>query len=150
MICRAQFFLAALLVTTSPAVAETITALRTIPGNAQITAADITTVAANLPGGLKDPSLVIGAEAKYIIYAGHPIRAADIGPPALITRNQNVTLIFVSGAVYITAEGRSLGRAAIGESIRVMNLASRQIVTGHVTAEGQVLVQSTTNRGVLP
>jgi flagellar basal body P-ring formation protein FlgA len=41
------------------------------------------------------------------------------------------------------ADGRALGRAGIGDVVRVMNLGSRQTVSGLVLADGSIVVGST-------
>lgn len=71
---------------------------------------------------------------------GRPLRPGDIGPPAIIERNDLVTLIFRQGGLTIAAEGRSLGRGSVGEAVRVMNLSSRTTVTGRVKQDGSVEV----------
>jgi flagellar basal body P-ring formation protein FlgA len=78
------------------------------------------------------------------IYAGRPIRAADIGAPALVERNQIVPLVYAAGGLQITAEGRALDRGGEGDVIRVMNLSSRVQVTGIVDETGAVRVGMTT------
>ena len=83
---------------------------------------------------------VIGREARVALYPGRPIRAGDIGAPAVVERNQMVPLIYVRGALRIEAEGRALARAGAGEYVRVMNLSSRATVTGRVTASGRIEV----------
>ena len=40
----------------------------------------------------------------------------------------------------IATEGRALDRAGVGERLRVMNLGSRNTVTGTVAEDGAVLV----------
>jgi flagella basal body P-ring formation protein FlgA len=71
------------------------------------------------------------------------VRSGEVGPPALVERNQVVALIYKGGGLVISAEGRSLGRAGVGEIIRVMNLTSRQTVSGLVLADGTVVVGTT-------
>lgn len=83
---------------------------------------------------------LIGQEARVALYAGRPVRAGDVGPPAVVERNQVVPLIYLRGGLEIMTEGRSLDRAGIGDHVRVMNLASRATVSGRVTASGRILV----------
>lgn len=83
---------------------------------------------------------LIGQEARVALYAGRPVRAGDVGPPAVVERNQVVSLIYLRGGLEIMTEGRSLDRAGIGDHVRVMNLASRATVSGRVTASGRILV----------
>lgn len=83
---------------------------------------------------------VIGREARVALYPGRPIRAGDIGTPAVIERNQLVPLVYVRGGLRIETEGRALVRAGPGEFVRVMNLSSRATVTGRVTETGRIEV----------
>ena len=64
----------------------------------------------------------------------------QLGPPALVDRNALVRMVFVRGALAIQAEGRALDRGGVGERVRVMNLGSKQIVTGAVAPDGSVEV----------
>jgi flagella basal body P-ring formation protein FlgA len=66
------------------------------------------------------------------------VRAADLGPPALVDRNQIVALDFRAGGLSIRAEGRALARGGAGDVIRVMNLASRTTVSGRIRPDGVV------------
>ena len=122
------------------ALADSLVATRTIRAHSVVQADDVTLVAAAIPGALTSPDAALGLEARVAIYAGRPIKSADLGPPALIDRNQIVTLAFQSGGLAILVEGRALARGGVGDVIRVMNLASRSTVSGHVTADGTVRV----------
>jgi flagella basal body P-ring formation protein FlgA len=122
------------------AVADTVVAQRTVRATALIGPGDVALVPGNLPGGFHDPADVIGQEARVVLYAGRPVLAGDIGPPALVERNQIVRLIFRAGPVSILAEGRALGRGGVGDTLRVMNLDSRNTVSGLVGPDGSVHV----------
>jgi flagellar basal body P-ring formation protein FlgA len=123
--------------------AESVIALRRIPARSVVSAADLNTVDSAIEGAVTDATLVIGQEARVTIYAGRPIRIADFGPPALVDRNQIVSLIYMAGGLQITAEGRALGRGGTGDVIRAMNLSSRTTVSGIVTETGAVRVGPT-------
>ena len=87
----------------------------------------------------------VGKEVRVNIYAGRPVRAADLASPALIERNQVVTLNYSHGGLTIATDARALDRAGPGERIRVMNLESRSMVTGVVMVDGTVNVAPTSN-----
>jgi flagellar basal body P-ring formation protein FlgA len=123
--------------------ADSVIALRRIPAQAVVSAEDLNTVDAAIEGAITDAALVIGQEARVTIYAGRPILAGDFGPPALVDRNQIVSLIYVAGGLQIVTEGRALGRGGTGDVIRAMNLASRTTVSGIVTETGAVRVGPT-------
>lgn len=125
---------------TGAALAETVLAARTIPARSVIAQEDLRLVARETPGGSVSLAEAIGLEARVTIYGGRPVRAADLVPPALIERNEVVRLRFVSGALVIEADGRALGRGAVGDRINVMNLASRTTVSGQIASDGSVEV----------
>lgn len=124
----------------TPAGADMLVAARTLPARSVVGAADVRIADGTADGALTDPAMVTGLETRVTIYAGQPLSAATLGPAAVVERNQIVAVVVLAGPLTITAEGRSLGRAGPGEPLRVMNTASRGIVTGTVTADGRVVV----------
>ena len=122
------------------AAAETLVAARTIRAQSILGPADVAIGAATVPGALSDPDEAVGLEARVVLYAGRPIRPGDLGPPAVVERNQPVTLLYRNGALTIATEGRALARGGPGDSVRAMNAGSRNMVTGTVTADGAILV----------
>jgi flagella basal body P-ring formation protein FlgA len=129
-----------LLATAHLAAAETLIARHTIRSRAVLSEDDIDVVPEWIAGALSNPDDAVGLEARVVLYSGRPIRAEDLQPPALVERNQIVTLVYQKNGLSILTEGRSLARASQGERIRAMNLASRSTVTGTVTSSGQVVV----------
>lgn len=128
-----------MLVLPASAQADVIVAARTIRAQTILSAQDLVikqgdSVDAVLPEDL------IGQETRVSLYAGRPIRISDVGPPAVVDRNQIVPLIYDRNGLRIATEGRSLSRAGPGEYIRVMNMSSRTTVSGRVMPDGRVLV----------
>ena len=123
------------------AAADVLVPARTIRAREIITAEDLVLKSADIPGTLSDPREAIGQEARVALYAGRPLRPGDVGPPALVGRNDIVALVYTTQLLRITAEGRALDRAAAGEQVRVMNMSSRATVTGIVRADGSVEVR---------
>ncbi|MGR3621160.1 flagellar basal body P-ring formation chaperone FlgA [Pseudophaeobacter sp.] len=136
-------YLLALLITVlvQPAWADFLVPLRTIRAKEIIQPTDLTFKGGSLSGVLSDANEVVGMEARVALYPGRPLRPGDIGPPAIVERNDLVKLSFHRGGLTIVAEGRSLGRGSEGEWIKVMNLASRSTVTGRVNADGSIEVR---------
>ncbi len=132
--------LAPALLLAAPLGAESLVASRAIPARSVIAPEDLRVAAAAIPGALSDLASVEGMETKVTIYEGRPIRAGDLVPAAIVERNQIVRLRFERGPLLIAADGRALDRGAAGDRIRVMNLASRVIVTGDVSETGDVIV----------
>lgn len=122
------------------AVADIMLAARTIRPGGIITAQDVMVKAGELVGAASSPDQLVGSEARVTLYAGRPIALSDIGPPALVKRNQIVPLVFQQNGLRISTEGRSLSRAGAGDFVRVMNLSSRATVSGQVMPDGRIYV----------
>lgn len=123
-----------------PALADSLVATRTLRAQSTLSAEDVTLVEMEIDGAVTDPAQVIGLETRVAIYAGRPIHASDLAPSAVIERNQIVSLSYSAGGLSILTEGRALARGGVGESIEVMNLASRSKVIGQVGRDGIVRV----------
>ncbi|MEX1251098.1 MAG: flagellar basal body P-ring formation chaperone FlgA [Hyphomonas sp.] len=85
--------------------------------------------------------LYAGREVRRTVYAGQPITLDNTRSARLVTRNQVVTIKFISGPLVISTSGRAMGDAALNETVSVLNLQSRQMVQGVVKTDGWVLVQ---------
>lgn len=125
-----------------PVFADTVVPARTIRPHQIITEMDVTFAAGNLTSGFARLSDVIGQEARVALYAGRPILVGDIGPPAVIDRNQIVALRYNANGISIATEGRALERGAIGDRIRVMNLGSRATLFGQILNDGTIQVRN--------
>ena len=124
----------------SPVAADTLVAARTIPARSIIGPEDIIVRDTDVVGGITDPALAIGKEARVALYAGRPIRAGDLSVPAIVERNQIVRLVYENGGIMILTEGRALDRAGPGDWIRVMNLSSRATVSAIIDSSGTARV----------
>ena len=120
--------------------ADAVLAAMTIRSGTILTADHLSLSEMTLPGAATDPKTLIGMEARVNLYANRPIRPQDVGRPTVVDRNAIVPLVFNAGGLLIMTEGRALGAAGVGETLRVMNLASRTTVFGTVTPDGSVLV----------
>ncbi len=119
---------------------EVVLATRTMRPHSILTEGDLKIANGTVPGTYMAIEELLGQETRVVLYAGRPIRIDDVGPPALIDRNQIVMLIYDLGGLQIATEGRSLGRGGIGDRVRVMNLSSRSTITGTVLENGSVSV----------
>ena len=131
--------LAALVLTPQLALAGSVEATRTLRKGAIIHPSDVmpshTQARRNEISDVRD---AIGMEVRGSIREGRRIRRTDLRAPVLVKRNQLVDIVYRRGALVIRGEGRALRDGGKGESIRVMNLDSRTIVTGRVGPHGQV------------
>jgi flagella basal body P-ring formation protein FlgA len=123
-----------------PAMAEAVVTLRHVPAGTVLSEADLTVVAADIPGALEGIGDALGQQLRHAVPAGRALRLADIAAPARVERNQIVALRYQAGGLTILTEGRALDRGAEGETVAVMNPASRNTVTGLVLADGSIRV----------
>lgn len=131
----------AFLLCASASYADVVTPTRTLRPGTLITAADLTIKGGEHPGMFDRMSDVTGQEARVALYAGRPIPFEAIGPPALINRNEIVSLHFQAAGLTISTEGRALERGGIGDRVRIMNLSSRATLFGFVQADGSIKVK---------
>lgn len=121
-----------------------IVAKRTIRAQAILTEDDLAIRAGASSNAETETELwdFVGMETREVLYAGRPISRSQLGEPAIVQRNEIVQMIYLTGSVQIVTEGRALGRAALGETIRVMNLGSRTTVSAQVEGPARVRVGS--------
>lgn len=122
------------------ALAETIVAARTIRAQTLLAPSDLQVVQGDTPGALISLDEAVGLEARVVLYSGRPVMAGDVGPAAIIERNQIVKIVYTVGTLSISADARALARAGPGDMLRVMNLTSKSTVSGIVAPDGSVYV----------
>ena len=125
---------------TQSATADTLSAARVVRPNTIIQPEDIAIAATPVPGALSAEFDIVGLEAKITLYPGRPIRPEHVGSPALVERNQPVTVVYHQNGLMIATDARALSRGAAGDVVRVMNLSSRTTVSGKVQPDGSVLI----------
>lgn len=129
------------LLMSGPVLADTVIAARTIRPQTILTAQDLAKSNDRMVGAYTEIALMVGQETRVALYAGRPVRIGDIGPPAIVDRNQIVLLTYAAGGLTITTDARALGRGGVGEPIRVLNMASRVTVEGVILPDGTVRVR---------
>lgn len=88
----------------------------------------------------------VGMQARRQLRAGQALRVNDLAKPDLVTRDQNVTLIYESSGLYLTIRGKALEGGTEGDVVNVLNLQSKRTVSGVVVGRGQVSVAISTPR----
>jgi flagella basal body P-ring formation protein FlgA len=88
----------------------------------------------------------VGMQARRQLRAGQALRVTDLAKPDLVTRDQNVTLIYESSGLYLTIRGKALEGGTEGDVVNVLNLQSKRTVSGIVVGRGQVSVAISTPR----
>ncbi len=120
----------------APAFGEELLAARNIRAGALVLAADIATPKGD--AALRLAANFIGLEAVRNIYRGQPITEGDVRAPTIVARNAVVRMEFTKGPMTIATEGRALDQGGMGDRIRVMNLASKRVVSAVVVGASTV------------
>lgn len=129
-----------LILVADTSLADTVVPARPIRAQSIIAEADLTVRAGDLPNGFQSTAAVAGQEARVVLYPGRPILIGDIGPPAIVARNQIVQMRYEKNGLHIVTEGRALDRGAVGDRLRIMNLSSRATLVGRVMQDGTIKV----------
>jgi flagella basal body P-ring formation protein FlgA len=82
----------------------------------------------------------VGMQARRQLRAGQALKTADLVKPDLVTRDQNVTLIYEAVGLYLTIRGKALEGGTEGDVVSVLNLQSKRTVSGIVIGRGQVSI----------
>ncbi len=85
---------------------------------------------------------LVGMEVRRRVTSGNVVTARDIGPRSLVRANTVVTVIWNTGSLSLSMQGRALESGAAGDEIRVLNTATSRTVRGTVLASGQVEVKA--------
>jgi flagella basal body P-ring formation protein FlgA len=91
---------------------------------------------------------VVGMQTRRQLSAGRPLHVLDLVKPDLVTRDQNVTLIYQNAGIYLTVRGKATDSGAEGDVVSVMNLQSKRVVSGTVIGRGQVAIEVATPRPI--
>jgi flagella basal body P-ring formation protein FlgA len=108
-----------------------------------VTAGDLTTIDQRQDQMRSDTAqkaeVLVGHVAKRQLEANQPVQMRFLGLPTVIKRDDRVTMIVNNNGIVLTAEGRALTDAGMGETVQLVNAASNKtlegVVTGPNTAE---------------
>ncbi|WP_338048620.1 flagellar basal body P-ring formation chaperone FlgA [Phaeovibrio sulfidiphilus] len=104
-----------------------------------------------LPSGvITDVSDLLGKEPRNVVREGEPVRRSELLRPEVVRRNAVVTMELSMPGLNVTAKGRALESGADGDVIRVMNLASRQVVNATVVDPSRVIVAPPSSAAAAP
>ncbi|PQJ89766.1 flagella basal body P-ring formation protein FlgA [Aliivibrio sifiae] len=89
-------------------------------------------------GGYANPNDIIGSRIKRSVRAGDVVEKNDI---CMVCRNDSVIIKAVKGELSILTKGTALGDGALGDKVNVENDKSKRIVSGIVTAVGEISIR---------
>jgi len=92
---------------------------------------------------LTDAAAVAGLAARHQLRPGQPLRDTDLMKPALVQRNESVTIIYEAPGLTLTLRGQAQDTGALGDTVSVQNIQSKRLVQGVVSGPGQVTITAT-------
>lgn len=96
---------------------------------------------AALAGGyITDPDELVGKSLRRTLQARAVLLPSHAEAPELVRRGERVTLQAAAGTISVQVEGEALADGALGDRVRVRNLATRRVVEGTVGGAGLVLM----------
>jgi flagellar basal body P-ring formation protein FlgA len=89
---------------------------------------------------LTDAEQLIGRVAKRPLRAGQTLRQTDVAVSPVIRKNDLIHLVVKTGQMTLSVQGKALQDAALGQTIRVINVNSNRQLSGTVIDAGTVAV----------
>lgn len=88
----------------------------------------------------RDAETVIGMAARRPVREGEAVSLRDVSTPLVIRKDDMVSVVFSQAGLSLTLQAKALADAAIGQSVSVINPASKKIIQAVAAAPGQALV----------
>lgn len=89
---------------------------------------------------LTDAEQLVGRMAKRPLKAGQLLRQSDVAVSPIIHKNDLIRLVVKTGQMTLSVQGKALQDAALGQTIRVINVNSNRQLSGTVVDAGTVAV----------
>jgi flagella basal body P-ring formation protein FlgA len=87
-----------------------------------------------------DTARLVGKELRRDMAEGQPLRAQDVRAQQLVKRGSMVTMVIEKGSLRVTAQGRALADAGIGDNVRIVNSITSRVIEGTVLPDGNVAI----------
>jgi flagella basal body P-ring formation protein FlgA len=97
-------------------------------------------------GAVTHRAQAVGLAARDALEPGRPLRLAQLMKPALVQRNEQVTLIYEVPGITLTVRGKAAEAGAEGDTISVLNEQSKRTIQGVIVGPGRVVVSGKTPR----
>jgi flagellar basal body P-ring formation protein FlgA len=97
---------------------------------------------------LTDVRAAAGLAARHPLHPGQTLHDADLMKPAIVQRNEIVTLVYEAAGFTLTLRGQAQDAGALGDTISVLNAESKRVVRGVVSGPGRVTVTAKPTRVV--
>jgi flagella basal body P-ring formation protein FlgA len=96
--------------------------------------------------GVETMEQLVGKALRRNAREGLMLKLSDVTEPLVIRRNADVLVMFHSGPMTLSLEGKALTDASVGQLVQILNPVSKKILTGTATAAGTVEVGSSSTK----
>jgi flagellar basal body P-ring formation protein FlgA len=97
---------------------------------------------------IADIHAAAGLAARHALRPGQPLREADLMKPAIVQRNETVTIVYEAPGLTLTLRGQAQDSGALGDTVNVLNVESKRLVQGVVSGPARVTVSAKPTRFV--
>lgn len=91
-------------------------------------------------GAINDPNMAVGQTLKSALKAGEPLNDRNLTKSLMVRRGDMVTLTAQQGGLRVTATGEARQDGSYGDTISILNVNSKKIISGKITGPGQVAI----------
>jgi flagella basal body P-ring formation protein FlgA len=88
----------------------------------------------------RDPDAIIGMAVRRPLREGDAVSLRDVSAPVVIKKEDVISVVYAMNGMSLTLQAKALTDAAAGQSLSVMNTASKKIIQAVATAPGQAVV----------
>ncbi len=88
----------------------------------------------------RDADSMIGMSARRPLREGAAVAQHDVTPPQVVKKDEMISLVYSSGGVTLTLQGKAMENAVAGQVIGVMNPESKKVVQAVAVGPGQAIV----------
>ena len=81
---------------------------------------------------------LVGMQVRRMLTPGRPVQIQSVQPPIIISRGERVTIRLSHGGLRLSAKGKAISDAHLGQEVRVVNLSSNKTIVGVARADGLV------------
>lgn len=81
---------------------------------------------------------LVGMQVRRMLSPGRPVQLQSVQPPIIISRGERVTIQLSYGGLELSAAGKAISDAHLGQEVRVVNLSSNKTIVGVARADGLV------------
>jgi flagella basal body P-ring formation protein FlgA len=92
------------------------------------------------PDAPRDPDAVIGMAVRRPLREGDAVSLRDVAAPLVVKKDDVISVTYAMGGLSLTLQAKALTDAAAGQSLSVMNAASKKIIQAVAVAPGQAVV----------